>query len=45
MALVLLDTFGFIKSAADDVVLEALLYLDDFIDFFVNLPFELLSYE
>lgn len=44
MALVLLDTFGFIKSAADDV-LEALLYLDDFIDFFVNLPFELLSYE
>ena len=42
MALALLDTFDFKESASDDLELEALLDLDDLVDSFDDLPFELL---
>ena len=45
MALALLDTVDIKESAFDDLELEALLYLDDLIDSFDDLPFELLPDE
>ena len=42
MALALLDTFDFKESASDDLELEVLLDLDDLVDSFDDLPFELL---
>ena len=42
MALALLDTFDFKESASDDLELETLLDLDDLLNFFDDLPFDLL---
>ena len=42
MALALLDTFDFKESASDDLELEALLDLDDLVDSFDDLLFQLL---
>ena len=42
MALALLDIFDFKESASDDLELNVLLDLDDLVDSFDDLPFELL---
>ena len=42
MALGLLDTFDFKESASDDLELEAFFDLDNLVDSFDDLPFELL---
>ena len=42
IALALLYTFDFKELASDDLELEALLDLDDLVDSFDDLPFELL---
>ena len=42
MALALLDTFDFKESASDDLELEVLLVLDDLVDSFDDLFFDLL---
>ena len=45
MALALLDTFDFKESASDDLELGALLHLDDLVDSFDDLSFELLPHD